>query len=181
MKKENKVEFGWKDPSDLKLEFDDISPFTGNKCVLIEADENTGMESRICMESGMTTTDRFIVGSRAIEQYEKFVPELYKDTKFVDQTLNQVWYLSTMRTHVACLYAQGTTKDDYDWRLAMVKMLDADERKKYPVDGKEGEFHTHIVDVENAKQFGRNEFKAAIDEFYAIIGKNWNENQSEPK
>ena len=57
----------------LKLEYDDISPFTGNKCVLIEADEKTGTESRICMESGYTTMDRFVVGSRAIEAYEKMI------------------------------------------------------------------------------------------------------------
>ena len=67
--KENRLEIV--NNSNINLDYDEVSPFTGNKCVLIEADENTGMESRICMESGMTTTDRFIVGSRAIEQYEK--------------------------------------------------------------------------------------------------------------
>ena len=178
--KNAKAEFS-EDPKGLKLEYDDISPFTGNKCVLIEADENTGMESRICMESGMTTTDRFTVGSRACEQYEKFVPELYKDTKFIDQTLNQVWYLSTMRTHVACLYAQGTTKDDYDWRLAMVKMLDEEERKKYPLENDPKQYHTHIVDVDNAERFERNEFNIAIDKFYTLIGTKWNDNQNETK
>ena len=156
--------------TDLNLEYDDISPFTGNKCVLIEADEKTGMESRICMESGMTTTDRFTVGARAVEQYEKFIPELYKDTKYVDKLLNQVWYLSTMRTHVACLYAMGTTKDDYQWKLALVKELNSEESKKYPIEGKEGEFHTHIVDVDNAETYERNDFKTAIDKFYSIMG-----------
>ncbi len=174
MKKENKVEFV-KEPKGINLEYDDLSPFTGNKCVLIEADEKTGMESRICMESGMTTTDRFSVGSRAIEQYEKFVPQLYRDTKFVDTTLNQVWYLSTMRTHIACLYAQGTNKDNYDWRLAVVRTLEEAEKEKYPVEGKPGEFHTHIVDVENAQIYSKNDFKSAIDEFYSIIGKNWDQ------
>ena len=156
--------------TNLKLEYDDISPFTGNKCVLIEADDKTGMESRICMESGMTTTDRFTVGARAIAQYEKYIPQLYKDTKYVDNLLNQVWYLSTMRTHVACLYAQGETKDDYVWKLAFVKELTGEERLKYPCEDNKEEYHTHIVDIDNAKTFERNEFKTAIDEFYSLMG-----------
>ena len=126
MKKENKVEITNNDTG-LKLDYDDISPFTGNKCVLIESDTGTGMESRICMETGYTTTDRFTIGGKAIEQYEKFVPQLYKDTKFLDKTLNQIWYLSTMRTHVCCLYAEGTSKTDYKWKLAMVRSLDLED------------------------------------------------------
>ena len=170
MKKENKVEFV-NEPTSLKLEYDDISPFTGNKCVLIESDPRTGMESRICMESGMTTTDRFTIGSRALEGYENHIPQLYKDTKFVDQLLNQIWYLATMRTQAACLYAMGTTKDDYKWKLAEVKALDEEEQKKYPIEGQKDKYHSHIVDVENAKEFDKNNFKDAIDEFYSIIGK----------
>lgn len=172
-KQENKIEVTRVEQSaggdQLNLEYDDISPFTGNKCVLIEADEKTGTESRICMESGYTTMDRFVVGSRAIENYEKFVPELYKDTKYIDQLLNQVWFLSTMRTSKACLYAMGTTKDDYQWKLALVKELTSEEREKYPVEGKENEYHTHIVDVDNAETYEKDDFKTAIDKFYSTM------------
>tara|TARA_B100001778_G_C18581910_1_gene627857 strand:- start:650 stop:1168 length:519 start_codon:yes stop_codon:yes gene_type:complete len=170
MKKENKVEFA-NEPTNLKLEYDDISPFTGNKCVLIESDPRTGMESRICMESGYTTTDRFAVGSRALDSYEKQIPELYRDTKFIDQLLNQVWYLATMRTQDACLYAMGKTKDDYKWKLAQVRALADDEKENYPIQDQEGKYHSHIVDVDNAEEFDKNNFKGAIDKFYSIIGR----------
>ena len=53
MKQENKIEFLDKETS---ANYDAISPITGNNCVLIEADEMTNQESRICMESGYTTT-----------------------------------------------------------------------------------------------------------------------------
>jgi len=170
MKKETtKVEFA-EDNSNLKLEYDDVSPFTGNKCVLIEADVKTGMESRICMETGYTTTDRWVAGSRVLEQYETMITQLYKDTKFTDQTLNQVWYLATMRNHLACLYADGTSKDDYVWKISYVKALDAEERLKYPVEGKEGQYHTHKVDIENAISFEKDDFKSCIDKFYETMG-----------
>ena len=37
----------------LKLDYDETSPITGNVCVIVEADENTGAEHRMCMESGL--------------------------------------------------------------------------------------------------------------------------------
>tara|TARA_R110000824_G_scaffold389607_1_gene585779 strand:- start:3648 stop:4175 length:528 start_codon:yes stop_codon:yes gene_type:complete len=161
--------------SKIKLEYDDISPFTGNKCVLIEADSSNDVESRICMESGYTTSDKFTVGSPEILVYEQMIPQLYKDTKFVDQTINQVWYLSTMRTPLGCLYADGQTKDDFVWKLAKVEVLTPEERKEFPVEDKEGEYHTHRIDIDNAEEFPKNDFKAAIDKFYELLGQS-NEN-----
>jgi hypothetical protein len=173
-KQENKIEVSKIEQSEgspaIKLEYDDDSPFTGNKCVLIEADQGTGAESRICMESGYTTMDRFVVGGRAIDSYEKMIPQLYKDTKYVDQILNQVWYLSTMRTERACLYADGKTKDDFIWKISYVIEMSEEERLKYPVEGKENEYHTHMVDIDNSIQFANNDFKSAIDKFYEIMG-----------
>ena len=37
------------------IECDVISPITGNKCVMVEADEKTNIESYLCLESGYTT------------------------------------------------------------------------------------------------------------------------------
>mgnify|MGYP001308188758 CR=1 FL=1 len=156
----------------LKLDYDDISPFTGNKCVLIEADEHTNSESRICMETGYTTMDKFKIGSPSIEEYEKNIPQLYLDTKYVDNLLGQIWYLATLRTPIACLYADGTSKDDYTWKLATVKELTLEEREKYPVvDSDPIEYHTHIMDVENAAFYPQNQFIKVMDKFYSILGK----------
>ena len=170
MKEKTKIEFG----DSMKLEYDEVSPFTGNKCVLIEADPSTNVESRICMESGYTTSDKFQItndGTNSdIERYETMIPQLYKDTKYIDHTLGQVWYLSTLRTALGCLYADGTTKDDFVWKLAEVKELTTEERKQYPVEGKPDEYHTHIIDVDNATEYEKSNFKAAIDEFYTILG-----------
>jgi hypothetical protein len=159
----------------VKLEYDDISPFTGNKCVLIEANPDNNVESRICMETGFTTSDSFKIGSPIIDEYEEMIPQLYKDTKYTDNLLGQVWYLSTMRTVQGCLYAEGTTKDDFVWKLAEVKELTTEEREQYPVEGKPDEYHTHIIDIDNASMFPKNNFKLAVDKFYEMIGKD-NEN-----
>ena len=43
----------------MKLEFDEISPFSNKKTVLVEADEQTNVESRICLSTGYTTRDNW--------------------------------------------------------------------------------------------------------------------------
>lgn len=174
MKESTKIEFT-EIETGLKLDYDEVSPFTGNKSVLIEADETTNSEARICMETGYTTSDKFILGSPDIDAYEQMIPQLYKDTKFIDHTLNQVWYLSTMRTSRGCLYADGTSKDDFVWKLAKVRLLTQEERLEYPIEGKTNEYHTHIIDIVNPEIFNKDSFKSAIDKFYELIG-NPNEN-----
>jgi len=170
--KEEKTKIEITNPAGLKLDYDDISPFTGNKCVLIEADEATNIESRICMETGYTTTEKLKFGSDAVTEYETRIPQLYKDTKYADNLLDQIWYLVTLRTPAACLYAEGMDKDNYEWKLALVRELTLDERIEYPVEGKDPvEYHTHIIDIENAIPYPQKEFKSAMDKFYSIIGK----------
>ena len=60
----------------MKLEYDEISPLTGQKTVVVEADEQTNIESYICMESGYTTTDKLKIDSKEVEQYESTITEL---------------------------------------------------------------------------------------------------------
>jgi len=170
--KEEKTKIEITEPAGLKLDYDDISPFTGNKCILIESDETTNVESRICMETGYTTTERLKFDSDAVAEYETRIPQLYKDTKYADNLLEQIWYLVTLRTPVACLYAEGMDKDNYVWKLALVRELTLDERLEYPVEGKDPiEYHTHIIDVDKATPYPQKEFKSAMDQFYSIIGK----------
>ena len=67
--KEEKTKIEITNPAGIKLDYDDISPFTGNKCVLIEADENTNSEttenpksiSQLGSQSGETSPIKGIV------------------------------------------------------------------------------------------------------------------------
>ena len=65
-----------KNESGINLDYDEISPVTGNKCVIIEADTETGDEHRMCMESGYVTRSSLKFGSDAVTEYEKGCTEL---------------------------------------------------------------------------------------------------------
>ena len=46
-----------------KIDYDSISPITGNKCVIEEANEHDNTVSYLCMESGFSSHEKLIEGS----------------------------------------------------------------------------------------------------------------------
>tara|TARA_R110000851_G_scaffold33816_1_gene90195 strand:+ start:2887 stop:3408 length:522 start_codon:yes stop_codon:yes gene_type:complete len=155
----------------LKLDYDETSPITGNVCVIVEADENTGAEHRMCMESGFVTRTSLVFNSEACIKHEEGCTELMKKLKLVDKEVNSVWYPTFMQMPGGMLYCDGngTTPDDYCWKIAKVIEIVGDERLKYPLPGVEGEYYTSKLDVDNALVFSNTEFEEALDKFYTII------------
>jgi hypothetical protein len=153
----------------MKLDYDEISPITGNKCVITEADEDTNITSYMCMESGFTTTDQMKIGSDTVKHYEEYITEFMRTSKHEDSDRGLIWYPSFLNMNgIGMLYPVGTSRDDMHWEVAKIVEITGDERKKYPVPGKTDEYYTARLDVENAQQFAGNEFESALDAYYSI-------------
>ena len=167
-KQENKIEV-INNPAEIKLEYDEISPFTGTKCVVVEADKNTNIESYICMESGYTTSDKLETGSEHVDNYERHITDLMKLVKFEDEERGLTWYPAFMQLPGGMLYCKGTTFDDMIWEVAKVIDIVGEERLKYPVPGKKDEYYTSRLDVENAKSYSKRDFQLAFDDLYAKV------------
>ena len=152
-----------------KITYDAISPVTGNQCVLEEADEQTGVVSMICMETGYTTTDQLVHESDAQEAYEAGLTELMREARIID-AVGLCWYPAFMQLPGAMIYPDGDATD-FHYEVAEVVDIIGEEREKYPVPGKEGEFFTARLDVENATQFEMKEFETALNFFYETVNK----------
>ena len=170
---ENKIEIT-NNPNNINLDYDEISPVTGNKCVIVEADPKTGEEHRMCMESGFVTRTGLVFESAECTKHEAKCTELMKKLQLVDMNLNSVWYPTFMQMPGGMLYCEGKTSQSWSWKVAKVIPIFGDERKKYPVPGKEGEFHTSRLDVDSAKTYDNNDFQTALDELYNIIKEAYN-------
>lgn len=154
----------------MKLEYDAISPITGNECVIIEADEKTNLNSYMCMESGYTTTDEFKIGSEYVELYENQITDLMKAVRFQDAELNLIWYPAFLNVpHVGMLYCVGDDQSNMSWEVSAAVEISGEDRKKYPIPNKEGEYFTSRLDVENANKFEKSQFNQALDYFYGLV------------
>ena len=155
------------------LDYDSISPVTGNKCVLEEANEHDNTVSYLCMESGFTSSEKLIDGTEFQKKYETQCTDLMISCKIIDDD-NRAWYPTFMQMPGGMLYCEGKTSQSWSWKVAKVIPIFGDERKKYPVPGKEGEFHTSRLDVDSAKTYDNNDFQTALDELYNIIKEAYN-------
>jgi len=152
-----------------KITYDAISPITGNECVLEEADEQTGVVSMICMETGFTTTDQLIHESEAQKAYESGLTELMKQSRVIDG-VGLCWYPAFMQLPGAMMYPDGDV-NNFHYQVAEVVDIIGEDREKYPVPGKEGEYFTARLDVENATQFEMKQFETALNFFYETVNK----------
>jgi hypothetical protein len=153
----------------MKLEYDAMSPITGTNTVLIEADETTNTESRLCTASGYTTKDTWKVGSDVIEQIEQRMPAIVVSKRYEDTELNQYWYLFTMSTPYGTIYPYGKDNNKWYWIVTPVVDVDAAEKEKYPVPGKPGEFYDSRLAIEHSQAFDSDKFEEALDSFYDLI------------
>jgi len=157
------------------MEYDEISPITGNRRVLIEADPDTGINSRICMESGYTTSEKLIIGSQDVLDYESAgMTEFMKAVKYSDEELGTVWYPAFIQMQGSMLYCERVNSNTnvLVWKVAQVIPLNDKEKLNYPIPGTDTEYYSSRLDVENAATFDKFQFKAALDQCYAYAKEN---------
>ena len=152
----------------MNIDFDEISPITGNKCVVVEAEPDNNVISYLCMESGYTTTDQLVKDGAYIETHEQQLTELMLDSKHEDKETGLVWYPTFMQMPGGMLYPDGTP-DAIEWKVAKVVPIFGDERLQYPIPGKEGEYFTSKLDVDNANSYNTGDFKMALEDLYNIV------------
>jgi len=150
-----------------KIDYDSISPITGNKCVIEEANEHDNTVSYLCMESGYSSHENLIDNTEFQLKFEKALTDLMKSCKVLDDE-NRAWYPTFMQMPGGMLYCEGTVKK-WNWKVAKVIPIIGDERLNYPILGKENEYHTSKLDVDNAKTYSKDNFATALDELYSIV------------
>jgi hypothetical protein len=154
------------------LEYDSISPITKNKCVVEEANEHDNTISYLCMESGFTSHEKLINETEFQEKYERHLTELMINCKVIDEE-NRAWYPTFMQMPGGMLYVDGESAQSWQWKVAKIIPIIGDERLNYPVLGKQNEYHTSRLDVDNANIYDKNDFASALDELYSIVKKEY--------
>lgn len=83
-----------------------------------------------CWGCGFQTNDLMKQGEFNFEEYEETLPELYKDTKFVDNQ-ERVWYpISINISDRGTVFLNGKTKEETQWSAIKVIPLTEEEKKQ---------------------------------------------------
>lgn len=102
------------------------------KCKALESCYSTEInevaKQYVCLSCGFTASDLFLDGEYDANEYEKEMPELFKDIKYVDED-ERVWY-----PHVINIEGKGTVfpngSSKYNWHWAAIKSVPLTEEEK---------------------------------------------------
>ena len=66
------------------------------------------------------------------------------------------------------IFANGPSKEDWGWAAVKAIKVTEEEKTKYPIPGKQGEFYEWRMDMTTMKPFEQNEFMDALS-FIGVI------------
>ena len=147
--------------------YDELSPFTNNRRVLIEPDADKNDYIKLCMDTGYHTYDiHWKVGSDIIDIVESGLPNIIIDTKRI--VGDNVWYRLLLITPFILLTPEYSG-DNINWAIYTLK--DADPNVDNVIMTIEDDEHKPIyrtIDPDTKKVFPENQFEQAMDMFQVI-------------
>jgi len=179
----------------MRLDYDEINPFTRRKTVLVEWDENAQQNMKLCMETGYHTFDSWVCDggtiSPELEAYRENLPDVISNFELIEfeggnwsklawpHGICQVWYLIVMQSREHVLYPEyNDDRFDYIWKVCSWRLLSEgeeidDDCPKYEYEGK-----TAILGPETVSIFQSSEFEDATIEFHRRCSEIYNTDEN---
>jgi hypothetical protein len=139
----------------------EICPHCGSDaCYVVE--NSPTIKTYSCFGCGFTTNSLMKEGEEFFEQQLEVLPELYKDVIYTDKNgLNWMPTTISLPTQGMVFY-NGTNKENAKWAAVLAVEVKEEEKEKYPIKGKPGEYHKWRMDMTNMKEFEMREFMDAL-------------------
>jgi len=115
-----------------------------------------------CLGCGFWTNSLMKKGEQFFDEQMETLPNLYKELIGEDKDGN-IWVPSYIDVDEGMIFANG--KSAKEWKWAVVQKIDIpeDEREKYPIPNKKGEFYKRRTDMETLVEFDEKDFMEGMD------------------
>ena len=134
---------------------------------------NKDVTVEFCFGCGHQTNSLMRRDSLFLEEQMETLPNLYKELLVEDEE-GKIWMPSFIHDpEVGMVFADGVSKNDWQWAATISKEIPEEEREKYPIPNAPGKYYSKKADMENIKRFGEREFMEALEYagFFDILGK----------
>jgi hypothetical protein len=140
----------------------EVCPHCGSDaCYVVE--NSPTIKTYSCFGCGFTTNSLMKEGEEFFEQQLEILPELYKDVIYIDENgLNWMPTTISLPTQGMVFY-NGTTKENAKWAAVLAVEVKEEEKEKYPIKGKPGEYHKWRMSMETLYSFDKNNFMDALE------------------
>jgi hypothetical protein len=102
-------------------------------------------------------------GEEFFEQQMEVLPDLYKELMGEDEE-GKIWMPTVINLpDKGMVFANGTNASNWKWSSVKAVPVKPEEKEKYPIPGKKGEFYEQRMDMGTLKEFEENDFIEALD------------------
>ena len=139
----------------------DICPRCGSDaCYVTEV--NQDINNYFCYGCGFQSNTLMREGEEITEEQIKILPELYKDLKHEDKN-GQIWFPSTVNLpKQGMVFANGSTTKNWAWAAVKAVEVKEEEKHKYAIPKKEGQFYEYRMDMTTMKHFKERDYMDAL-------------------
>lgn len=123
---------------------------------------NQDIKTYFCYGCGFQTNSLMKEGDVFYERQLEVLPELYKDLLNKDDD-GHVWMPTTVNVpEKGMIFANGPSKDQWNWAAVKAVKVTEEEKTKYPIPGKEGQYYEWRMDMTTLKEFPERDFMDAL-------------------
>jgi hypothetical protein len=130
-----------------------------NACYKQEVNES--ITNYMCYGCGFLSNSIMKDGEIFWEEQKMKLPELHKDLIF--KIYGKYWIPNTVNhPEKGMVFANGKNTSNWYWAAVKAVEVKEEEKTKYPIPGKEGEFYEWRMDMKNVKKFKERDFMDAL-------------------
>ena len=102
-------------------------------------------------------------GTQFFEEQMELLPNLYKELMGEDDN-GKIWMPSTINLpEKGMIFANGVDVESWKWGAVKAVEVKDDEKEKYPIPHKKGEYYKHRMDMETLQEFDEKDYIEALD------------------
>lgn len=141
-------------------------------CYVQEVNEN--VKNHFCYGCGFQTNSLMKKGELFFEEQMELLPNLHKELMGEDENGN-IWMPTTINLpEKGMVFANGSNSSNWKWAAVKAVPVKEEEKEKYPIPNRKGEFYDWRMDMTTIKEFEEKDFMEALD-FIGVFSNNLEE------
>jgi hypothetical protein len=139
---------------------------SSDACYMQEVNEE--IKNYQCYGCGFITNSLLKPGTQFFEEQMELLPNLYKELMGEDED-GKIWMPTTINLpEKGMVFANGVNIENWKWGAVKALEVKEEEKEKYPIPGKKGEYYKYRMDMETLKEFEEGDFMDALSYIGAL-------------
>lgn len=131
---------------------------------------NESIKNYFCYGCGFQSNSVMIKDSDFFNEQLEMLPNLHKELMGEDES-GKIWMPITINLpEKGMVFANGPSIENWKWAAVKAVPVKEEEKEKYPIPGKKGEFYKWRMDMDTLTEFEEKDFIEALD-FVGVFNK----------